>query len=88
MLGLVCAYPITVLIRRHLFERARWSESDYNAACAIAAHLLDEPHIKAAHSLICSALSRVPVINERQLPELLGPHLDRFDIEPATAGEE
>jgi hypothetical protein len=30
MLGLVCVYPITVLIRRNLFERSRWSESDYS----------------------------------------------------------
>ena len=30
MLLLVSVYPVIVLMRRHLFERARWSESDYN----------------------------------------------------------
>ncbi len=30
MLLLVSAYPVTVLLRRYLFERARWSESDYS----------------------------------------------------------
>ena len=30
MLGLVSFYPISVLIRRHLFERSRWSESDFS----------------------------------------------------------
>jgi hypothetical protein len=30
MLGLVCAYPVSVLLRRNMFERTRWSESDFN----------------------------------------------------------
>ncbi len=30
MLLLVSVYPLTVLVRRHLFERRRWSESDYS----------------------------------------------------------
>jgi hypothetical protein len=34
--------------------------------------------------LIATALSRVPVLDERQLRELLGPyHLQKFEIDPA-----
>jgi HK97 family phage prohead protease len=70
-----------------LVEYLDLTETDYNAALAVAAHLLGDPQIKATHALICSALATVPVLNERQLRELLGPHLDRFDIDPAPARE-
>jgi hypothetical protein len=37
--------------------------------------------VKAAHALICQALSKVPVITGAELRELLGPHLARLQPE-------
>jgi hypothetical protein len=67
-----------------LVEYLELDETAYKFAIAIAAHLLDDPEVKAAHALLCQALHRVPVITGEQLRELLGPHLARLQPEEAA----
>jgi hypothetical protein len=64
-----------------LVEHLGLAENDYRAAIAIAGHLLDDPRFKTAHALLCAALARVPVLDARQLRELLGPRLEDFELE-------
>jgi hypothetical protein len=61
-----------------LVDYLELDETDYRAAIALAAHLLDDPDVKAAHALLCQALWRAPVITGEQLRELLGPRLARL----------
>lgn len=69
-----------------LVEHLGLERHEYLDALATAEYLLARDDVRAVVSLIARALARVPVLDERQLRELLGPWLDHFKIEPRPEG--